>query len=487
MLCRKFALILAFCFIGAYATDHLTGRVVDSLGSGLAGAVVTLINAQRSDTTGENGLFEISFEGTATLEAGNPQSAAIAIERNQLHLKLDKPERICLTTYDLAGRRTATLLDRQLTAGRHALPLESRNFPSASGSCILRLQSASLQTQWRVMLINGVVCGQTLLSANLPSTVRALASADDEADTVVITKAGYETVRLSLPDYSTRDVGDVILHALAQASFDVKVMSFNIRGPYDSGDNAWGNRKGRVCDVINKYQPDAIGFQEFVADYIGDIIAACPDYAYYGRGREADGSGESCRIFYRSDIWRVDEAHSGDFWYSETPSTPGSKGWGVSYPRMCTYVRLINKASGDAFYVFNSHWDHQVQLSRDNSARMLVQRIASRSFPDEPFVATGDFNVDAGNPAVLYLMQGADNPVPMTDAYRTLYPNAPNSGTFHNWSGATNGAQIDFVLSQAERYEAISAEIIHDSQNNLYPSDHFPIIGRLRFVKKIVS
>ncbi|MCZ6776458.1 MAG: endonuclease, partial [Ignavibacteria bacterium] len=53
--------------------------------------------------------------------------------------------------------------------------------------------------------------------------------------------------------------------------------------------------------------------------------------------------GEYSAILYLSDRFCADE--EGTFWFSETPEIPGSRNWGNSIPRICTWMRLVEKAS----------------------------------------------------------------------------------------------------------------------------------------------
>jgi endonuclease/exonuclease/phosphatase family metal-dependent hydrolase len=43
--------------------------------------------------------------------------------------------------------------------------------------------------------------------------------------------------------------------------------------------------------------------------------------------------------------------------------------------------------------------------------------------------------------------------------------------------------KIDYILVQPAT-EVMSAEIVRDSRNNRYPSDHFPVTARVRLVDR---
>ena len=124
-------------------------------------------------------------------------------------------------------------------------------------------------------------------------------------------------------------------------------------------------------------------------------------------------------------------AEAGTFWFSDTPSVPGSKSWGNNITRICTWARFID-ADGRGFYHFNLHLDHQSQPSRERSALLLKQRIEARAFSAEPVIVTGDFNVGERNPALTSLVGGEPGAAGSVRRHvRVRYPDAADSGHVH--------------------------------------------------------
>jgi len=134
-------------------------------------------------------------------------------------------------------------------------------------------------------------------------------------------------------------------------------------------------------------------------------------------------------IFYKAARFLVSE--EGTFWYSETPDNPGSKGWGNIMPRNCTWARLIEKESEQAFYFYNTHLNHLSERSRKKGVILLTRRIHTRTYPDA-FVLTGDFNARERSAPIQYLKgqtlintkaEGkVQNPNPLMDTFRVRYP-----------------------------------------------------------------
>jgi endonuclease/exonuclease/phosphatase family metal-dependent hydrolase len=294
--------------------------------------------------------------------------------------------------------------------------------------------------------------------------------------------------RLPVAVPSTRD---------SQTADALKVMSFNIRyGTARDGDNAWELRRGAVVEVIEAFGAEVLGLQEALNFQLEELGAALPRYERIGVGRD-DGieAGEYAAILV--DRSRLEVLAQGTFWFSDTPAVPGSTSWGNDIPRICTWARLRDRASGRAFQVYNVHWDHISQPSRERSAELLMRTIArqvlsgedpSASDQPEPVIVTGDFNAGEANPAFRRLLgvrsearEVLEAPErALLDTFRLLHPAARDVGTFNGFEGDTSGEKIDAILV-SEEWEVVAAEIVRATPEGRHPSDHFPVTATLRF------
>lgn len=275
------------------------------------------------------------------------------------------------------------------------------------------------------------------------------------------------------------------------------VMSFNIRyGTARDGDDAWPKRQKLVIDRMRESNADIIGLQEALRFQIDELLAAMPGYKAVGVGRD-DGreAGEHVAILYRHSRLALEPpvphrpgrstATHGHFWLSETPEKPGSKSWGNSITRMCTWARLREIETDRAFIVFNTHLDHESQPSRVRSVELIKQRIANREGSD-PVIVTGDFNAGQKNEAI-HAMLATDTPTdpgspvcpPLRDTFRVADPKATTVGTFNGFKGVTDGEKIDYIFVD-DRWEVLEASIDRTMPDGRCPSDHFPVIARLR-------
>ena len=266
-------------------------------------------------------------------------------------------------------------------------------------------------------------------------------------------------------------LGIVFLTAdLAQAedAGSFRVATFNIRVPADQAPNAWTCRVGRVCGVIDKQGFDLIGMQEATAGQIDDLLTKGWDTV--GAGRE-DGKrrGEASCIFFR--IARFDLRDTGTFWLSETPEVPGSKSWDTACTRVCTWARLLDRRTGREFVHFNTHLDHMSAAAREHGMALILTRMPQIA-QGRPVILTGDMNATPGA-------------APIRLATSVLHDAAAISHTPHTGTLATFNAfksnpaptaQIDYIFVSGG-IRVLTHATVNDSEQGLYPSDHFPVMA----------
>jgi len=252
----------------------------------------------------------------------------------------------------------------------------------------------------------------------------------------------------------------------------IRVMSFNIRyGTANDGENSWKFRNENVMETIKKFKPDIIGLQEALSFQIDEIKKNFPNMELAGVGRD-DGkqSGEYSCILYNKTKYNVDTTET--FWFSETPGVPGSKHWGNNITRICTWAKFIVIKSKKQFFFYNLHIDHESQPSREKSTALLVKKIDSQK-EFLPVIVTGDFNCSEENPAIQNVLKSG-----LADSYRIKHAKSETEGTFNSFKGEMNGDKIDFIFISKE-IKVKSAEIVRDSYNGKFPSDHFPVTAVL--------
>ncbi|WP_210416868.1 endonuclease/exonuclease/phosphatase family protein [Echinicola soli] len=268
-------------------------------------------------------------------------------------------------------------------------------------------------------------------------------------------------------------LGTFILSMKAQAqSEQLTVATFNIR--YDNpGDapNNWGHRKEVVVDLIQFHGFDIFGIQEGLKHQVEYLDEHLSSFAYVGVGRDdGEEKGEYSAIFYNKEKFEVLESNT--FWLS-TDTTKPNKGWDAALPRICTWAKMEDKASGQQFYFFNTHFDHVGTEARQESGKLILSKIKEADQAGIPVMLTGDFNVDQENPAYLLL----ENSEELKDCYKAADIRYANNGTFNSFNNTkSTDKRIDHVFV-SEFLHVKKYGILTDTYHNLYPSDHFPVMA----------
>lgn len=251
------------------------------------------------------------------------------------------------------------------------------------------------------------------------------------------------------------------------------IMTYNIRcGECDNSNaNHWEGRKTLLLSVIQKNKPDIIGFQEMIPSQLTYLKDHLAEYSYYGTGRETDGTGEGCYIFYRKNMFTIDSLHAGTRWYSSTPEIAGTNDMGDLFKRIITFARFKLNRTNQYFYVFNTHLTY-IDSLQVKYVNFLTSVIKSRATA-EPFILTGDFNADERSTAI-HQLKANFAAEKIVDTYRVIYPNEVLS-TFNNFSAIRDGRKIDYIFVEENKMKTLNAFCDTSTFNGRYPSDHFPI------------
>jgi len=252
---------------------------------------------------------------------------------------------------------------------------------------------------------------------------------------------------------------------------DLTIVSFNIRyGTPGDGINIWKNRKSLIFNVFKKYKGGIIATQEALLRQIDELKKEIPKMGVVYRTRqEDDESGESMAIFYDKKTWKALEDET--FWFSDTPSAPGSKSWGNSLPRITTVAVFENKISNKKVRIINTHLDHRSENSREKSIELILSKLKSYD-ASIPTVLVGDFNAEPDDPILAKL----------SPLFEDSYTGPAIEGcTFHKWDGGRHCERIDYIFyPKNSGFKLLSSGIDRYKKSGRFPSDHFPVFARFK-------
>lgn len=262
----------------------------------------------------------------------------------------------------------------------------------------------------------------------------------------------------------------------------LRVLTYNVRrdvpadGTYD-----WAGRREAVASTIRFHCPDVVGLQEPLAHQYRDLREALPAFAWVGQSRnEGEGKGEFCPVAYRTD--RFEREAAGTFWLSETPDVPGSVGWDATHPRVATWVRLRDERRDASLVYLNTHFDHEGERARRESAGRVLDRLARIRTGDagsgdaERAVVGGDFNCTPAGEAYAVLAGATDRESPLRDA-RLASPHPPHGPTTTkvDFESLVPDRRIDHVF--VDGFDVAGYAVATDmGGDGWFPSDHFPVV-----------
>ncbi|WP_051293018.1 endonuclease/exonuclease/phosphatase family protein [Olivibacter sitiensis] len=256
----------------------------------------------------------------------------------------------------------------------------------------------------------------------------------------------------------------------------LRVASFNLRyaNTTDTG-NLWKDRALPVSELIRFHDFDVFGTQEALKNQLDDISAYLPTYDRYGLGRD-DGksAGEHSAIFFKKE--RFSLLDKGDFWLSETPEKPGL-GWDATCcNRICSWVKLEDKLTKKQFYFFNVHYDHQGVIARQESSKLILQKVKEIA-KGNPTLLTGDFN---GSEETAWYQAIAQSGLLFDTQKLAKHPYKPNA-SFNGFGNARSLASDDIIdhVFVTKDFQVTKWGVLTDTYHGKFPSDHFPVMADL--------
>jgi endonuclease/exonuclease/phosphatase family metal-dependent hydrolase len=267
----------------------------------------------------------------------------------------------------------------------------------------------------------------------------------------------------------------------ATSDQSIRVMTFNIRlNTADDGDNAWPYRKDKAASMIRFYKSDIVGVQEAKKDQMDDLTELLPEFGWFGVGRD-DGkdAGEFMSVFYRKDRFEVLEEST--FWLSATPDSV-SKGWDAWCYRIVTWGKFKDKKTDKEFYLFNTHFDHRGEVARMESAKLLLERVATIA-GTSPVIVTGDFNSAPLSVPHRIITEGMwiDTSKKLVDAKGiSKYPHHGPNGTITQFVSANlpHNKTIDYIFIKND-VSVLMHGTLSDIFDGRFPSDHMPVLAEV--------
>ena len=251
---------------------------------------------------------------------------------------------------------------------------------------------------------------------------------------------------------------------------DLTLVTCNIRfdNPAD-GSHSWPHRRILLRDTLLKHSPHIIATQEGRIDQLKDLESLLENYELIDQHRSWIGARMYPCILVRKDSFEIGKSE--DLWLSETPDVAGSLSFESMFPRLMTYVELQLKNTATAFTVVSTHLDHIRQETRVSQATVLSKQLDRIRDLNRKLILMGDFN-DAPESPVRSALP------PLQDAWKIFHTHEETS--HHGFKGEMQtGERIDWIMVN-EGVEILSCEMDKTVKDGKYPSDHFPVICKIK-------
>ena len=267
----------------------------------------------------------------------------------------------------------------------------------------------------------------------------------------------------------------------------ISVFDLNIRYLNDvDGLNIWDFRKAKLIQVILKYSPDILFFQEitrpqyeFMERNLNSI------YENVGVYRDNTDHSEKCSISYNKVKYTLTDW--GQFWLSSTPYTPGSNDFGNFFPRICTWA-LLKQVNGEQFLFFNIHLDHanfSAHLPCMNVVLNESEKVI-RKFPDTRMIFLGGcFYCEEDDPLINKLKNAGYNEVMFENTFHDFTGEADRHWDYMFWR-ERNMERGDTKI-ELKRAIVPKGDSTIDLNRQQFISDHYPVIAEFEIERKIKS
>ena len=254
---------------------------------------------------------------------------------------------------------------------------------------------------------------------------------------------------------------------------ELVLVTCNIRfdNPPD-GANAWSHRREFLRDLILAHAPDVIATQEGRFEQLQDLHALLGDYDIVDQHRAWIGERMYPTFFLKRG--RFELMKSEDIWLSETPDVAGSRSFGSKFPRLMTWIKLQPVGSRNDIWLVNTHLDHMKAESRLGQIKVLASQVKRFWNTADPLFILGDFNDGPESAVRSELMRQ----LPLQDSWKLFH--SEEETTHHAFNGELpNGQRIDWILVD-QRIKVLSSELDKSNNDGRYPTDHFPVVTKIR-------
>lgn len=242
------------------------------------------------------------------------------------------------------------------------------------------------------------------------------------------------------------------------------VATFNMKNSYSPASS--GNPKRRAdaaIEAIRQNTLDIIGTQELTPKTKDYLESKLNEYIFVGDSRGSFGISDeyNCILLKRAEFELLNtETYS----LSNNIYKRGGKFLFDIFPRIGTIAHVVHE--NQKYLIINTHLDNLFGYNRKLQLEVLSEIIKLEKTDDEEIIIMGDFNMYLkGDLKKFQKSNKLVNAVPLNlgSSFRKLKRKAP----------------IDYIFV-SEDLEVEKTKYDENEYNGIYPSDHYPVITKLK-------
>ncbi len=181
-------------------TINLRGKVADSDGKAIAGAIVELVNQKLMDTTGADGAYSIMQSDVAVLPFLKPQGKTISMNKGGLDFSFPEATPLKIETFDVKGNLLKGISYPEITSGFYRFDIT--RYSRGTKILVIRVQIGTDEVTFRYLplsngsyILNQTVSTETLTQRNRLTKIMAI------DDTLKVTASGYNPKSVPITSY----------------------------------------------------------------------------------------------------------------------------------------------------------------------------------------------------------------------------------------------------------------------------------------------
>ena len=252
---------------------NISGKVTDTNGNSIEGAIVWLVKYQYKDTTDANGDFTLTG-AIGINDQINQQityKLSATIKNSLLFINIQEKSAVEITTYSLQGKVISSI-NKTMDAGTHSIPLSH----VGAGVYLYKIKSGRSEFVLKSYSIDKVSDGAVASSPDSSSSalVRYAISKKPINDIIIASKLGYLNNRIEV---TNSDTSGILMKMILQDAGTVTDIDGNVYHAIKIGNQVWTVENFRTT----KFN-DGTSIPYCGNDTLG------PQYAYYNNTTNAD-------------------------------------------------------------------------------------------------------------------------------------------------------------------------------------------------------